>query len=133
MYKCVECGHIFEEGEQKQRYEDNGEMWQVCPICGGDFEEAETCEVCGAGSEKLYGGVCSECISKYEHDPETCCKASQDEKETVKINAFLAEMFTASEIETILIDALKEQKNVDCKDFIESDKEWFGGQIARLK
>jgi hypothetical protein len=47
IYKCVDCGHIFEEGEQAVWYEDRGEFWGVpcsermtgCPICNGDYEE----------------------------------------------------------------------------------------------
>jgi predicted nucleic acid-binding Zn-ribbon protein len=47
MYKCADCGHIFEEGEQAIWYEDRGEFWGVpcrermtgCPVCHGAYEE----------------------------------------------------------------------------------------------
>lgn len=136
MYKCEKCGHLFEEGEQKKRYEDNGEEWQCYPLCGGDFEEAETCEICGAVAEELHGGVCVECI-KENSNFEICYKASEESKEEIKINSFLAEYFSASDIEKILFDRLKEMneagEKIDCTEFIESDVDWFGEQIARLK
>lgn len=136
MYRCKECGHLFEEGEQKKRYEDNGEEWQCCPLCSGDFEEAETCEICGAAAEELHGGVCDECI-KENSNFETCYEVSETSKNEIKINSFLAEYFGASNIEKILFDRLKEMKEagekIDCTEFIESDVDWFGEQIARLK
>ena len=47
MYKCLECGNLFEEGEQKRMRECVGEYWgspayqeyAVCPCCGGSYEE----------------------------------------------------------------------------------------------
>ena len=70
MYKCVECGNLFEEGEQVTWEEDRGEFWgspciermSGCPICGGDYEEAKPCKICGG-----YEGIdeceeyCNEC------------------------------------------------------------------------
>ena len=55
MFKCVECGCIFEEGEKAVWYEDRGEFWGVpcserltgCPKCYGVYEEASMCECCG--------------------------------------------------------------------------------------
>lgn len=136
MYRCEKCGHLFEEGEQKKWEENGGEIWQGCPICEGAFEEAETCEVCGAVAEELHGGVCDECI-KENSNFETCYTVSKNEKEEIKINVFLANFFTESEIERILLDEIIELKRlgrkIDCSEFVESDKEWFGEQIARLK
>jgi hypothetical protein len=50
MFKCTECGYIFEEGEEAVWYEDRGEYWGVpcrermtgCPVCHGDYEEKIT-------------------------------------------------------------------------------------------
>lgn len=46
MYKCCECGHLFECGEEKNIKQDYGELKSVCPICNGTFDEAERCEIC---------------------------------------------------------------------------------------
>ena len=68
MYKCNECGHLFEEGEQKVYREKMGEChgfpayenFSVCPNCGGDYEEAQACKICGT-YEDVDGDFCMEC------------------------------------------------------------------------
>ncbi len=72
MYKCVECGHIFDDGEQSVSREyhteiDGGfyEELASCPICGGEFEETLRCEKCGGEflKDELVGGCyCDECL-----------------------------------------------------------------------
>lgn len=45
MYKCLDCGEIFEE--PTSWYEDRGEFWGApcsekiwgCPLCHGSYEE----------------------------------------------------------------------------------------------
>ena len=54
--KCVECGHIFEEGEQARWSESRGEFWGVpcseemsgCPLCHGGYEKTKPCKICGS-------------------------------------------------------------------------------------
>lgn len=52
MYRCIECGTIFEE--PYIYYETHGldtppyEEMRVCPVCEGDFDEVVECEVCGS-------------------------------------------------------------------------------------
>lgn len=135
MFKCLECGHIFDDGEQGTRSESRGEFWgesctetiSCCPICKGDYEETEKCEICGGEHfpDELTDGICEECIKNYE-TVETCYKVGKSEKETVKINCFLAETFAAEEIEKILIDILRKgEHDVDCAKFVKNDKYWF--------
>jgi DNA-directed RNA polymerase subunit RPC12/RpoP len=72
--KCLECGHIFEDGEQDVRVENHPygsttvpERFYVCPICGGDYEETKSCQICGGEflEEELFGGhYCNECLRK---------------------------------------------------------------------
>ena len=71
MYKCADCGHVFEEGEQAIWCEDRGEFWGMpcterlegCPKCHGCFEEATECKECGELflSDELYDGLCEDC------------------------------------------------------------------------
>lgn len=72
MYKCLECGHIFDDGEQfvvieHHPYGDTTaeERFAYCPICGGDFEKTKSCKKCGGEflDEELIGGYyCSDCL-----------------------------------------------------------------------
>lgn len=72
MYKCAECGHLFEEGEQAIWYENRGECWGFpsrekmvgCPVCHGDYEEASECECCGKWhySDEMVDGICERCL-----------------------------------------------------------------------
>lgn len=74
MYKCLECGHIFEEGEQATWIEDCGEYCgsgvykggSGCPICKGDFEKTQKCVVCGGEflEKEIESGYCEECLQK---------------------------------------------------------------------
>jgi len=72
MYKCVDCGHLFEEGEQRTYKEAHGfsdgfaEEFSVCPVCGGDYEETTRCAFCGGEhlESELYDGVCLDCLRK---------------------------------------------------------------------
>ena len=70
MFKCCECGHLFEEGEQAVTYETRGfyqppyEEIHSCPVCGGDFEEVHQCEKCGDwhSEDELSEGICDDCL-----------------------------------------------------------------------
>lgn len=72
MFKCAECGHIFEDGEQRTYAEHHpygdttaDEYFSVCPVCGGEYEEAKSCERCGGAfleDELISGYYCKECL-----------------------------------------------------------------------
>ena len=70
MYRCCECGNLFEEGEQAVWYEPHGldsppyEKWSGCPVCKGDYEEVHQCKECGEWHTEgeLYGGWCEKCL-----------------------------------------------------------------------
>lgn len=133
MFRCLECGNLFEEGEEKRWVEPYGEEMKGCPLCFGAYEEAEACELCGEYAEELFGGVCQDCIDCYKNDVETCYKIGGTYKDEVKINGFLATMFTEKDIENILLENLKNSKKVDCTSFIENDKEYFGEQLVEVE
>jgi hypothetical protein len=141
IYKCYDCGHIFEEGEQIY----SGDGWNepiisVCPVCGGSFEEAEICCLCGGQflEDELTEGLCEDCIKEkieeysFNHITELYLMAS-NEKEEVELNAFIACMFSPSQINELLLRELVESdkmKNVDCSPFIKYDKNWFIEKIS---
>ena len=143
-YKCIECGHIFEEGEQKIREEYRGECCgrpayeklSVCPLCEGFYDDAVRCKKCGSLrlNDELTGGLCDECVeevlSEYRYDICGCVSVAEKGADTtvVVINGFLASMFDTEEINKILYRELISASAVapvDCKKYIEQDKEWF--------
>jgi len=72
MYKCTDCGHIFDEGEWGSYTEHHpygnttaDETFLVCPVCGGDFEETTRCLHCEGEflfDELLSGYYCFDCV-----------------------------------------------------------------------
>ena len=70
MYKCTECGNLFEEGEHATWEETHGldsppyEKWSGCPVCKGVYEEVYQCEECGDWhtEDELYDGWCENCL-----------------------------------------------------------------------
>ena len=48
MLKCLDCGNLFENGEEKTWIESHGEKLSGCPVCCGAYEEAKACEICGS-------------------------------------------------------------------------------------
>ena len=73
MYKCLECGHIFEPGEEAKWTEKHGftdgryEHFTGCPLCKSAYEETLRCQKCQAEflSDELFpGNICRECLIK---------------------------------------------------------------------
>lgn len=69
MYRCMECGNLFEEGEQKTYREYMGECHGYpayeefcgCPLCGGSYKEITPCEICGTYNHDFGEEYCEEC------------------------------------------------------------------------
>ena len=140
-FKCLECGNIFEEGEQA-RWEEHHpygmgyatEKFSGCPVCNGSYEETKQCKICGGEflEDELNGGlVCDNCVEEYKRDLKTCYAiAETTEKQEIKINALLASLFDVDEIEAILYQQLESVKdNIDCSAFINEDKHWFAEKL----
>ena len=70
-YKCLECGHIFEDGEEAVWDDPRGEYWgqpcfetmSGCPLCRGDYEETKQCTSCQGEflEDELEDGLCEHC------------------------------------------------------------------------
>lgn len=134
-YKCLECGHIFENGEAREVREDDGYVY-VCPICGGDFEKTVKCSLCKGEflEDELNGGVCDECIDEYRNQAKICVDISEQEGTKAKINVNYLIPFILSEedINDILIEYIKKEKpNADCGEYIDEDISWFGEMLAK--
>lgn len=63
-YKCCNCGHIFEDGEQYRWEESHGERFSGCPVCKGGYAPTSPCKVCGSEKteRELYDGICLSCL-----------------------------------------------------------------------
>ena len=140
-FKCLECGNVFEDGEQAvwEEHHPYGmgyatENFSGCPICKGDFEETTQCKICGGEflADELNGGcVCDECIEQYSKDFDTCYNIANQDKQEIKINGLLATIFDTSEIEQILFESLnKDGEKIDCSEYIEQDKDWFAEKLT---
>lgn len=140
MYKCFECGNLFEEGEQYEWYETYGcdippyKKMSGCPVCHCDYDYAYQCLECGDWhhEDDLYCGLCDKCLddraNKCQYDIEMCYKVGKNDLDGVEINGFLLSMFSRSEIDEILMRELREANKinpVDCSDYINEDKSWF--------
>lgn len=73
MYKCLVCGHIFDEGEQTVycEYHPYGstvvpEKFEGCPLCKGDYVLTTACDSCGSEqlASDLFDGLCFECLAE---------------------------------------------------------------------
>lgn len=137
-YKCLECGHIFERGEEKYWRESYGEEMCGCPLCGGSFEETRKCAVCGGEflREELNGykyEVCEDCQDEYKYNVDVCYRIGDTNKESIEINSLLATLFSVDEIEAVLYRELKEAqkiKPIDCKSFLDIDRDWFVDEMV---
>lgn len=143
FYKCLKCGHIFEEGEQANWYEHGGEYWGApflvnmvgCPICRGEYQKTTPCEICGSEhlEHELSNGVCDECIDEYKNDIDMCFKIGSTDTEEVELNCFLASLFDKQEIEQILFRELKEGEKygkIYCEKFIKKYRNLFSERLV---
>lgn len=143
-YKCLSCGNIFEDGEQANWSESRGEFCGTpcykkmsgCHLCHGEYEETTPCEICGCEhtEDELQGGICEECIEKYRYNIEVCNNIGKKDDEIIKLNCFLALMFSKEEIEEILfreLQIVEKYTKIDCGNFIfEVDQDWFSERLV---
>ena len=144
-YECHNCGRRFEEpdiiterhGLDSPPYEKIG----ICPYCKGYFSEIHECKICGEyyTIDELTSGVCDDCVYQHDTDIELLYKLGNedDAKENVKLNGFIASMFTAEQLCELAIKELRKAKadgiTVDGTEFIGSDKSWFAEQLIKEK
>lgn len=87
MYRCLECGNLFEDGEEVVWEETHGldsppyEKWSGCPLCKGGYKTINPCKICGS----------------YNHDPaeDYCNQCKKDVKK--RFADFIEEEFTEEE------------------------------------
>ena len=140
-YKCLECGHIFDEGEQAIWEEHHpygmgtaSEEFSGCPVCKGDYEETKQCKFCKGEflEEELNGGfVCDECLEEYRRDLKMCYAVAESGKDEILINSLLVALLSVDEIEEILYRELENRGiDVDCLPYIDQDRDWFASKLV---
>ena len=73
MFKCLECGHLFEDGEQENWVEMhglsyNGEQFSGCPLCKGSYEKIEPCKICGSYEHDIKEEYCDVCVKEFNEN-----------------------------------------------------------------
>lgn len=130
MYKCLNCGHLFSEGEvliKREKHDDYySEYVNVCPVCGSDnYEDCIYCRCCEdehLKSELNIKGVCEECIENFiesnAHNENVCFDIGSKEKVPVEINSFILDYFgDVDNIERHLLEYIKGIQEIYRQDF----------------
>ena len=110
---CERCGRTLEGNETQLSYDDT----MVCRMCGGDAVPAYRCEICEelVPEDEIDGfghHVCRSCIEEKRYDVDFCAKVGKASGTECVLNGFLADFFTESEINELMLAALKERAKV---------------------
>ena len=145
MYKCLECGNLFEEGEQATWQESRGEFWgstcnetlSGCPVCKGEYAKTVKCSICSSEhlEDELISGVCNDCLEQYSENVDVVFKIAKDSEDTISINSFLASVYDNETIEKILLENLKQTakyRQEKIKKFLDDDKTWFAERLTEV-
>ena len=143
MFKCYECEATFSEPRiyTEKIGEHFGfpayESFACCPECGGSFDEATQCKICGEWffDDELDDGICEECLvekkAEYRYNVKACFEVLKDETMQIEINPVLAILLKRSEIEEELLKILLECSSTDCSSVISKYEDWFIDEIKK--
>ena len=145
MYKCLECGNLFEEGEEATWSENRGEFWgspcsesvSGCPICKGEYEKTTKCKLCNSENlkDELTSGICDDCLEEYSTNIDVVFKMAKGSEDTISINSFLYSVYDKETIEEILLENLKQTakyRQEKIKKFFNDDKTWFAERLQEV-
>lgn len=83
MFKCDECGHIFEYGEEISWREDYGETFSGCPMCKGTYQEVYACRLCGDYNCEDFNDTCEKCKEDIAKRFETMIREFTEEEREI--------------------------------------------------
>ena len=106
MYRCENCGNLFEEGEQARWTEEHGEKWDGCPLCRGGYEEVHQCKECGEWhtEDEIYDGWCEKCL-----------------RETINYDTFFEYCEANKDHQYLDIFVMQELLDMDCPDKVSDE------------
>lgn len=95
MFKCLDCGGIFEDGEQG-RYEEGNPPYQevyCCPYCkSSDYDEILPCKLCGTYEHEISDDYCEDCVNEVRKSFMAMLETFEDEeKELIKYLGLVGE------------------------------------------
>lgn len=83
MYKCLECGYIFDEPKKVSEDLTPGGVFEggsfineyhVCPRCNGAYDDVRVCNCCGdlftydEGTIRNYKFYCYKCLDEFDSE-----------------------------------------------------------------
>ena len=100
MFKCNECGAVFDEPLIQSDNVPYGEgtvprEFASCPHCHGSFEPAYPCKDCGEyfTKDELHSFYCTECVKENWDKPDDLFEFGEGFENKSGINQFALEMF----------------------------------------
>lgn len=117
FYQCCECEHVFAEDDMASGttgVELNGayERCGACPECGGiELEEVGICGECGEPIQDKGGDdyLCDRCLGTHTNFDEVYNYSITEQKAVIEINSLLAHLFSADDIEAMLLKEARER------------------------
>lgn len=142
-YQCHECDGFFDEPDiikETHGFTDGSyEEVAMCPYCRGYFEPVYRCKICNElfTDDEINNGVCDGCLYEPAEDIGRMLTISEEfEPEKIGINRLVAWVFTEEQINTMLINKLKEISEfvrITAYEFIDDDKYAFADKLKELK
>ena len=149
MYICEDCGNIYEDEEVEtvdempygERHCGLGKpIWDMSRVevencsCGGELVKAKKCEKCGELMPDNSHEICAVCRDEYA-TLDTMIEIGADWQNKISLNGFLTSVFSAKDIELILIDELKGRKDdfvkKQIKEYCDFDIDYFWGEADK--
>ena len=100
MFKCCDCGNVFDDPQKDYDYVPYGEsdvpmVIASCPNCGGGFDEAYPCPECGEYflKDELNSFYCLDCLKENWDKPDDLFEFAKGINGENEINQFALDMF----------------------------------------
>ena len=141
MWICNDCGAVFEEPRQTHNGGTYDEPWTECPVCGGGYERAELCDICGCWKhpDDMASKHCCDGCAERERTVENALRFLKDCKkekdffvdwlfDSTTVNASVALIYLCKSV----WKAMGEHGQAELRDFISENKEEFAEWLECL-